>query len=248
MRPVVEHAVERLAHHDLSARRPDRIGELGHQVAAVAVGGDEHALGVELLHVGDGIVLAELRACRGGARREPAHEARRLDGAVAVVMDRSVETGELVEPVGGEAVLVQRLVLRADVLALLLVGGEPVAARPVQRVAGELLHRVECLLRPAPERARLVGAVGLARDVVARRASAQRETAVAAARALRHRAPVVDANAQPRLREAERCAAAGDARADDRHVDPAVVTAVDALRDGILEPVRIHDPDGTSPS
>ena len=65
-------------------------------------------------------------------------------------------------------------------------------------------------------------AVRLARDVVAGRAAAQREAAVAAARTLRDAARVVDAHAQPALGEPERGRAAGDAGADDRDVDAAV--------------------------
>ena len=62
--------------------------------------------------------------------------------------DRAVElacraAGDVVEPLGLEAVLAQRLVLEPDVIALLLVGGEPVAAGAAQRVAGELGEPVE---------------------------------------------------------------------------------------------------------
>ena len=80
--------------------------------------------------------------------------------------------GNVVEPLGGDAVVAQRLVLGADVLPLLRVRGEPVAAGAPEGVAGERLHRVELVLGPAPERERLRRAVGLPRDVVARRPSA----------------------------------------------------------------------------
>ena len=54
VRTVVEHAVERFAHDDLAARGPQRVGELGQKGAAVAVGGNEHALRIECIDVLDG--------------------------------------------------------------------------------------------------------------------------------------------------------------------------------------------------
>src|SRR5439155_7593892 len=135
--------------------------------------------------------------------------------------DRAVEAprraaGNVVEPLRLEAVLAQRLVLEPDALALLLVGGEAVAAGALQRVAGDACHLVERLAGPVPEGGRALGAVGLARDVVAGGAPAEREAAVAAARSLSDPAGVVHAHAEARLREAKRCGAARHAGADDR--------------------------------
>ncbi len=147
VRAVVEDAVERLAHDHLAARRPDRFRELAHEPVPVAVGGDDDLVGVERSQVVDALVLAELGARLGRARGEPAHEARRLDRAVARMDDHAVEAagehaGEVVEPLDLEAVLAQRLVLGADLLPLLLVGGEAVAADSVERVARELRQPV----------------------------------------------------------------------------------------------------------
>ena len=212
----------------------------------VAVGRDEDAIGVERVDVLDRLVLAELRPCLRGARGEPADEPRRLDRAVARMRDRAVElpcrrARDVVEPLGLDAVLAQRLVLEPDRVALLLVGGEAVAAGTAKRVACELGEAVELLLRPEPVRLGAVGAVRLAGDVVARRAAAEREAAVAPARALRDAARVVDAHAQPALGEPKRRRAARDAGADDRDVDPAVVPGVGARRCGIFEPERVQE-------
>ena len=72
------------------------------------------------------------------------------------------------------------------------------------------------------KRLRALGTVRLAGDVVAGGAAAEREAAVATARALRDPARVVHADAQAALGEAERGGAARDAGADDRDVGPAV--------------------------
>ena len=167
-------------------------------------------------------MLAELRARLGRAHREPAHEAHRMDRPVAVVEDRAVEAVErIVDPFCGDAVPAHRLVLGVDLLALLLVGCEAQAPWPAERVAGELLDPVERTLGPVPECARLLASVRLARDVVPRGASAEREAAVASARAFRDPALVVHAHAQAVLGEAKRSGATGDAGADDRDVDTA---------------------------
>jgi hypothetical protein len=68
--------------------------------------------------------------------------------------------------------------------------------------------------------------------------AAEREAAVAAARALRDSARVVHANAETGLRETARGRAAGDSGADDRDVDGAVERRLgqhDAL---LFQPVR----------
>ena len=156
--------------------------------------------------------------------------------------------GKLVDPLRREAVVVQRLELGANPLAFLLVGGEAIAPRPAERVARELVHGVERLLGPAPQRARRIGAVRLARDVVPRRPAAQGETAVASTRAFRDPTPVVDAHTQARLGKAERRAHPGHSRSDDGHVDTAVASAVRAFRYGVLEPVRVHELPRYTPS
>jgi hypothetical protein len=51
----------------------------------------------------------------------------------------------------------------------------------------------------------------------------------------------VDANAHPGFDEAERRGAACDTRADDRDVDPSVVTGEGRQRSRIFEPVRVQE-------
>ena len=208
---------------------------------------------VEHRDVAHVFVLAKLDAGLGCARSEPAHEPRGLDRAAARMHDHAAEAagehaGEVVEPVDVEAVLPQRLVLRANLLPLLLVGGEAVAADLVQRVPRQLGEPVGLGLRPAPQLPRLLAAVRLARDVVAGRPAREREAAVAAARALGDGALVVDADGPPRFGQPQRGRAAGDARADDRDVDAAVVLRRRAGRELVFEPVGMHDTvDATPP-
>jgi hypothetical protein len=145
-------------------------------------------------------VLAELGARLGRAHGEPADEPRRLDRAIPRVRDCAVElpcrrARDVLEPLRLDAVLAQRFVLEPDRGALLLVRGEAVTAGAAEGVATELGEPVELLLRPQPVRLRGRGAVGLAGNVVAGRAAAEREAAVAPARALGDAAGVVDADA-----------------------------------------------------
>ena len=96
-------------------------------------------LGVELLERGDAVVLRERDTGLGGRGREPLDEARRLDRAVWRMEDRAAEVRpemvQLVAPLGGEAVLAQRLVLRSDLDSLLVVGRKPQAAAASKRIA-----------------------------------------------------------------------------------------------------------------
>ena len=209
VRPVVEDAVERLADDHLAARRPDRVRELRHETVAVAVGRDDHLLGIERSDVLDAVVLADLGSGFRRERGEPTDPARRLQRAVACVQDAALEASgeharQIVDPLRLDPVLAQRLVLAADLLALLLVGGEAKAPGPAERVAGELLHAVERTLGPPPHAERPIAAVRLARDVVARRAATKGEAAVAAARAFGDAALVVHAHAQPGLGKTQR--------------------------------------------
>ena len=75
--------------------------------------------------------------------------------------------GQIVDPFRLETVLAQRLVLGADLTALLVVRGEAEAAGAAKRVAAERLHAVECPLRPGPHPVRVLASVRPARDVVA---------------------------------------------------------------------------------
>ena len=58
--------------------------------------------------------------------------------------------GQIVDPLRSDSVLTQRLVLTANLLALLLVCGETEAGGPAQRVSRQLFHAVERALRPPP--------------------------------------------------------------------------------------------------
>ena len=218
----------------------------GRSPRAVAVGRDHDLVGVELVEALDPLALAELGAGLGRERGEPAHELRRLDRGVARVEDRAVEAAEgrrqVVAPLRLEAVLPQRLVLGEDLPALLLVGGEAQAAGAAERALAELHHPVEAVLGPAPQARRGGGAVGLAGHVVARGAAAERKAAVSPARALRDPPRVMHAHAQPRRGEGQRARAAGDAAADDRDVDAAVVARPRPDGRGVVEPVGPHRP------
>src|SRR6185312_3829861 len=108
--------------------------------------------------------------------------------------------------------------------------GKAVAAGAPQRVAGKLGHPVERLMGPAPEGRRPLRAVRLAGDVVAGRAAAEREAAIAAARALRYAARVVHAHAQSGFDETERSGASRHACADDRDVGAPVDPRLGRLR------------------
>src|SRR4051812_33615675 len=104
------------------------------------------------------------------------------------MLDRAVEfaevRGKVVDPIHRDPVRPHRLVLQADVLALLHVSREPQAADARKAVARQAFHAVERALRPLPETARLLDAVRVARDVIAAGPAPEREAAVAPARAL----------------------------------------------------------------
>ncbi len=81
-----------------------------------------------------------------------------------------------------------------DLAELLLVGGQAQAAVATDGVAAERLHGRERRLGPLPELSRAVRTVRVPGDVVPRRAAAQEEAAVAAARALGDPARVAHTN------------------------------------------------------
>src|SRR5438132_9846177 len=78
-------------------------------------------------------------------------------------------------------------------------------------------------------------------DVVRRGAAAKSEAAVAAAGAAGNLARLVDADAQPRVREREGARAAGHTGADDGHVDAVRVAVLWESGRVVFEPVRAHD-------
>src|SRR5581483_7032940 len=104
---------------------------------------------------------------------------------VGGVEDRRAEPSahRLVDPLGGEAVRAERLVLDCERVTLLVVRGQTETAGPPAGVAGEGGEPLERPLRHAPVAGRLLAADRLDRHVVRRGAAAKREPAVPPARA-----------------------------------------------------------------
>ena len=191
----------------------------------------------------DPVVLAQLGAGLGGRGGKPPHQPRRLEHPVLGMEERAREPprqglGELIAPVGCEAVLAQRLVLGAQLVPL-VVTREPQASCPPEGVAAELGHPVDVRLGQPPVVGRPLAAEPLARAVVCHRATAKRKPAVAAAGAGGDLARLMKAHAQAGARERERARAARDAAADDLHVGrPGKGTRREG-RGGLREPVGV---------
>src|SRR6266545_5326499 len=174
----------------------------------------------------------------------PSNEPSRLDGSVVGVEDRrrKAAADEMGAPLGLEAVLAQRLELGSDLHALFVVRREAQAAGTAKRVAGETGEAVQCLLGQPPVLRGALRAEPLARTVVRHRPAAQREPAVAAARAFRHAAGVVDADALARRGERQ---GSGDARyagADDLDVRLRDLDGRELGRGVLCQPPRRHPP------
>ena len=179
---------DRLRRDHLPARRDDRALERTEQAARVAVRRDEHLLGVELVERLDAMVLDDRDAglrrehARAAERTAPAASPRRPDGRSPRESDRASEFGIATPPrsrprrsASNSARISSRSVI---------VRGETQAAGPAERVAAEQLRAD----RGAPPSAASSSAARsapshVARVVVRHRAAAQREAAVAAARA-----------------------------------------------------------------
>ena len=171
---------------------------------------------------------------RAAARAVPAAGRRRPDGR-ARPGNGLREARQLVAPLGGEAVLAQRLVLRAELVPL-VVAGEPEAAGAADRVAAELGHPVDVGLRQAPVVRSDVVAEPLACAVVCHRPAAEGKPAVAAARAGGDRARLVQPHALAQACERERSRDAGDPAADDRDVGRPRKRLRPQRRSGLGEP------------
>ena len=175
-------------------------------------------------------------------RREASHPASGLDRPVAGMQDRAVvQRGQprrqLVDPLDGEAVVAQGVVLAAQSVALGCIGGEAQAADPPERVAGELLHAVE---RPFGERHQppcRFGAELRPRAVVGQRRTAEREAAVAPARTAGDLARFVQAHAHAVRGQRQGARAAGDTAADHRHLRASREARRRPLAALLLEPV-----------
>src|SRR5581483_9507244 len=138
---------------------------------------------------------------------------------------------------GGEAVGAQRLVLGGERVALLLVRGETEAAGSADGVSGEAGQPLERALGIEPVAARGVAADRLDGDVVGSGAAAEREAAVAAARATGDLTGVVQADGEAGVRERERRRTAGDAAADDDRVGASLKAPDRDRRRRFVEPV-----------
>ena len=153
---------------------------------------------------------------------------------------------EALDPLRREPGRDERLVLGAQLVTLLLVDREPKRADPPERIAGERLDRVDRALGPRHHRPRAVLADRLGGDVERGGHAAQRKAAVAAARALCDRTPVVEPDALAGLGEPESRGAAGHAAADDDDLGLVDVDVRTRWR-RLAEPVRRHrrDPRGS---
>ena len=128
---------------------------------------------------------------------------------------------QLVAPLGREAVLLQRFVLRADLGALLVVGSEAQAPGPAEGIPREGLESVELILGALPQPACRPRSVRLPCDVVACGGAAERKAAVAPARTFGDSARVTHTDTQSCLGERERAGTPRDPRSDDLRVDAA---------------------------
>ncbi len=223
--------IQRFRDNDLAAGRPDRAVELFEQAARVPVGRDHDVVGIELVDCRDGMVLADVGPGLRRPQRQSANPARRVNRRVAGVKNRTVKAAGgtadgLGTPFGLEAVSAQRFVFGAQCGRLFAIGRESQAPGPPEGVPGELSQTLERAFGQTPERRGALGAELDTGDIVRRRTAAQGETAVATARAARHLAGLVHADAQPGVGERERTRTAGHARTDDRHVDPAGMAAL----------------------
>ena len=96
-------------------------------------------LGVEVVERVDAAVLPDLGSRLGGEDGKAPNPARRLQRRVARVEDRRAESPveRLLDPLRRESVRAQGLVLDRELVALLVVGGEPEAAGAPGGVARE---------------------------------------------------------------------------------------------------------------
>ena len=176
-----------------------------------------------------------------GLRREGGqapHPAGGLKHSVGHVAQRSREPAlerrlEALDPLRREPGGDERLVLGAQLVALLLVDREPQRADPPERVAGERLDRVDRALGPGHHRARALLADRLCGDVELRRACRAARSRRCGRSPLGDPTRVVEPDALAGLREPERRRAAGDAAADDDDLG-----IVDAGRPGAAATAR----------
>ena len=214
---------QRFGRDNLAARGPERVVELRQESSPRSVCRDDNLFGVQVVERRHAVVLLKPDAFGVGERGKVTDEPARLQGAIRRMEDCAAELGtqmrELVAPLRGESVLVQRFVLQADVVALLVVGRKSKAAGAAEVISGDCFEPIESRFGALPQLLRRLGAVRLPRNVVPCCAAAKSKAAVAAAGALGDSARVVHAHTQPAARECERTGDAGDAGADNRDVD-----------------------------
>ena len=169
-------------------------------------------------------MLADLDARRGGALGQPAHQPRRLQDTVWRMEERGrIATGEwrreVLAPLGREARGAERLVLVAELVSLLVVGGKPKAPGttkgiPCQRSrapsSSVSVQRHSAAVRSSP--------IDFCEHGERRSTPAKREAAVAPARAAGDLARLEEPDSETRLGERERAGAAGYPAADDGNV------------------------------
>ena len=200
-------------------------------------------------------MLANLHPGLRGEGGEATHPAGGLEHPVGRVAQRSREPAlerrlEALDPLRREPGGDERLVLGAQLVALLLVDREPKRADPPKRIAGERLDRVDRALRPGHHCPRALLADRLCGDIERGGHAAQCKATIPAARPLRHRTPVVEPNALTGFGEPEGRRAARYTGADDNDLG---LVDVDVRRDAaepdeLAEPVRASsaDPRGSS--
>ena len=164
-------------------------------------------VGVELVDA-HRVALTHVRACGHSVPGQAPHPTRRLERPVGRVVDRTeVETverrSELVDPLDGEPVLAQRVVLSPQG-ASRSVSSKASRRLPTRRNASPASSSRRSSDRSVSSMTSLARSVAqeATRLVVGRRRTAQRETAVAAAGSARDLTRLVQAHAHPALRRA----------------------------------------------
>jgi hypothetical protein len=163
MRPLVQTPAQRLGDDHLAACRLHEVLDRTEQSARIPVARDDDRVGLELGERLDALALADLHPRFGGMRGKAPDPASRVERPITRVGHRagvaiSERSRRFVDPLDGEPVVAERCVLRAQLLYLLFVCGQPKTADAAQRVAGEPLHPVERLLAQSPERCRALRA------------------------------------------------------------------------------------------
>src|SRR5438477_6657331 len=144
------------------------------------------------------------------------------DRALEPARERLAELGPLLHR---EPILAQRFVLGLELRDLRRISGQAETPGAPEGVAGQFGEALEVALGQLPQRSGPLGTELRSRHVVRQGTAAQREAAVAAARATGDLSRLVNAHAQPCAREDMGARAAGHATAHHGYVDPLVVSS-----------------------